>query len=147
MAVRSLNRLAKLRAALVGTRRRWLNRFRNTAIDPTSSISMSSRLLTGIPGGIAIGEETLVAFKTLLYTRDPATGQERPIRIGRRCFIGGGATIMPGVSIGDECIVGAGAIVATDIPDRSMVGGNPARVLRADIEVGVFGRLASADAR
>lgn len=145
MAVRSLNRLANLRRRLIGARRWYLNRYRRLAIHPTASVSLSSRLLTALPGGIEIGAETLVAFKTLLYTRDQAAGVDRPIRIGRRCFIGGGSTIMPGVTIGDETIVGAGAVVTADVPPRSIVGGNPARVLRSGIEVGVFGRLTSAD--
>ncbi len=146
MAVRSLNRLANLRRRLIAGRRWWLNRFRNLAIDDTASISLSSRMLTGIPGGISVGAETLVAFKTLLFTRDPVAGTELPIRIGRRCFIGGGATILPGVTIGDECIVGAGAVVMADMPSHSVVGGNPARVLRTGVEVLALGRLASAEA-
>ncbi len=50
-----------------------------------------------------------------------------PIRIGRDCWIGGGAIIQPGVTIGDRCIVGAGAVVTKDVPDDTIVVGNPAR--------------------
>ena len=103
-------------------------------------------MLAGQRGGISIGAESLVAFKTLLLATDLASGEVRPIRIGRRCFIGGGSTIMPGVTVGDEVIVGAGAVVFEDVPPRSIVGGNPARVLRSDISVGRFGRLEGADA-
>lgn len=102
-------------------------------------------MLAGKRGSIRIGADTLVAFKTLLYSRDPATGEDRPVRIGERCFIGGGSTILPGVTIGDEVIVGAGAIVFDDVPPRCIVAGNPARILKRDIVVGCYGRLDGAD--
>ena len=92
-----------------------------------------------------MGPETLIAFKSLIYTRDPLTGEDRPVSIGARCFIGGGSTILPGVTIGDDCIVGAGAVVFQDAPPRSIIGGNPARIVRRDIEVAGYGRLAGAD--
>jgi acetyltransferase-like isoleucine patch superfamily enzyme len=50
------------------------------------------------------------------------------IRRGAR--IGGGAVLCPGVEIGEEAFVGAGAVVTKDVPARSVVVGNPARVLR-----------------
>jgi len=50
------------------------------------------------------------------------------IRRGAR--VGGGATLCPGVVIGEEAFVGAGAVVTSDVPDRTVVVGNPARVLR-----------------
>ncbi|HZN21946.1 MAG TPA: acyltransferase [Gaiellaceae bacterium] len=50
------------------------------------------------------------------------------IRRGAR--IGGGAVLCPGVVIGEEAFVGAGAVVTRDVPDRTVVVGNPARVLR-----------------
>ena len=50
------------------------------------------------------------------------------IRRGAR--IGGGAVLCPGVEIGEEAFVGAGAVVTKDVPPRTVVVGNPARVLR-----------------
>ena len=50
------------------------------------------------------------------------------IRRGAR--IGGGAILCPGVEIGEEAFVGAGAVVTKDVPPRTVVVGNPARVLR-----------------
>jgi maltose O-acetyltransferase len=76
---------------------------------------------------------------------DVARDQHAPVRIGKRCFIGGGSVILPGVTIGNEVIVGAGAVVFDDVPDRCIVAGNPARIVRRDIAVGRFGRLAGAD--
>ena len=50
------------------------------------------------------------------------------IRRGAR--VGGGAVLCPGVEIGEEAFVGAGAVVTKDVPPRTVVVGNPARVLR-----------------
>jgi acetyltransferase-like isoleucine patch superfamily enzyme len=50
------------------------------------------------------------------------------IRRGAR--VGGGAILCPGVEIGEEAFVGAGAVVTKDVPPRTVVVGNPARVLR-----------------
>jgi maltose O-acetyltransferase len=54
----------------------------------------------------------------------------RPIRIGRNVWIGGGAIILPGVTLGDDAIVGAGAIVTRDVPVGATVAGNPARPMK-----------------
>jgi acetyltransferase-like isoleucine patch superfamily enzyme len=67
-------------------------------------------------------------------------------RIGSNCFLGGRSLILPGVEIGDGSIVGAGSVVTKTVPPGSLVGGNPARILREGIEVGPFGRFLSADA-
>lgn len=145
MAFASLNQLRPLRLFLTGLRRRWLEWRMGISIHPSASISLSSRFVGGQPGGISVGADTLVAFKTLLDARDLATGRIRPIRIGERCFIGGGSMVMPGVTIADEVIVAAGAVVFDDVPPRSIVAGNPARVVRSGIKVGRFGRLDGAD--
>jgi acetyltransferase-like isoleucine patch superfamily enzyme len=52
---------------------------------------------------------------------------------------------MPGVRIGHSSIVAAGAVVTKDVPPRSIVAGNPAKIIRSDIEVGRYGRFLSAD--
>jgi len=52
------------------------------------------------------------------------------VRIGRNCWIGAGALIMPGVTIGDNVVVGAGSVVTRDLPDNVIAVGNPCRVLR-----------------
>ena len=54
-----------------------------------------------------------------------------PVHIGRNCWIGAGAVIVPGVSIGDNTVIGAGSIVTKDIPSDVVAVGNPCRVLRA----------------
>jgi acetyltransferase-like isoleucine patch superfamily enzyme len=146
LGIISLNRLAPLRAVVLDLRRRWLWMRHGVRIHPTSSISMSGRTVSRKRGMIVVGADTLVAFKTLLISYDSATGRDVPIRIGERSFVGGGAVILPGVTVGNEAVVAAGAVVLSDVPDRTIVGGNPARILRRDIEVSKRGRLLSADA-
>jgi len=77
-----------------------------------------------------------VQILTADHPRDPAARAAmleygRPIRIGANVWIGGGALILPGVTIGDDAIVGAGSVVTRDVAAGVTVAGNPARVLRA----------------
>lgn len=53
-----------------------------------------------------------------------------PVRIGKNCWIGAGAVIVPGITIGDNVVVGAGSVVTKDLPDNVVAVGNPCRVLR-----------------
>lgn len=87
---------------------------------------------------VTIGDLTQIGPGVQILTpdhpRDPEArraGLEfgRPIRIGANVWIGGGAMIMPGVSVGDDAIIGAGAVVTSDIPPGATIGGNPARPL------------------
>ena len=52
------------------------------------------------------------------------------VRIGKNCWIGAGAVIVPGVTIGDNTVIGAGSVVTKDIPSGVVAVGNPCRVLR-----------------
>ncbi|HEX5712247.1 MAG TPA: acyltransferase [Solirubrobacterales bacterium] len=53
-----------------------------------------------------------------------------PVEIGANVWVGRGALVMPGVTIGDHSVVASGAVVTRDVPPRSLVAGNPARVVR-----------------
>lgn len=53
-----------------------------------------------------------------------------PTLVRKRASIGSGAVILPGVTVGEGAIVGAGAVVTRDVPARTIVAGNPARVVR-----------------
>jgi acetyltransferase-like isoleucine patch superfamily enzyme len=54
-----------------------------------------------------------------------------PIHIKRNAWIGANATILPGVTIGENAIVAAGAVVSKDVPDNTIVGGIPAKIIKA----------------
>jgi maltose O-acetyltransferase len=86
---------------------------------------------------VVIGERTQIGPGVNILTADHprdaagrASGLEfgRPIRIGRDVWIGGGAVILPGVSIGDSAVIGAGSVVTRDVPAGATAFGNPARV-------------------
>ena len=53
-----------------------------------------------------------------------------PVVIGDDVWIGANAVILPGVTIGRHCVVAAGAVVTKDVPDNTVVGGVPAKVLK-----------------
>jgi acetyltransferase-like isoleucine patch superfamily enzyme len=56
---------------------------------------------------------------------------EAPVRIGDGTWVGARAMILPGVTIGKRVVVAAGSVVTRDVPDDSLVAGNPARVVRS----------------
>ncbi len=89
---------------------------------------------------VTIGEGTQIGPAVQIYAadhpRDPARRREglefgRPVRIGRHVWIGGGAIILPGLTIGDDAIIGAGSVVTHDVAAGSTVVGNPARPTKA----------------
>jgi maltose O-acetyltransferase len=89
---------------------------------------------------VTIGEGCQIGPAVQIYTadhpRDPverASGLEsgKPVHIGRNVWIGGGAIIVPGVTIGDDAIIGSGAVVTRDVPAGVTVVGNPARPVKS----------------
>ena len=55
--------------------------------------------------------------------------ETEPVRIGKRCWIGANAVILPGVQLGDGVIVGAGAVVTKSFPSGAVIGGVPAKII------------------
>ena len=88
-------------------------------------------------GGITIGDGALIGHNVILATlnhamspRDRSSMIPAPIRIGKNVWIGAGAIVLPGVTIGDGAIVAAGAVVTKNVPENTVVGGVPAKVIR-----------------
>lgn len=88
---------------------------------------------------IYVGDYTLfgpnVVVATAGHPIDPVLREKTyqynfPVHIGRNCWIGAGAVIVPGVTIGDNVVIGAGSVVTKDIPSNVVAVGNPCRVLR-----------------
>jgi len=142
--MRSLDDYRFIRNAIVALRIAVWNRFWGMHVDPTAKISLSAKLDRTNPGGVHIGAYSVVTFGVTILTHDMSRRLHLDTRIGRNCFIGARAIVMPGVTVGDGSIVAAGAVVTKDVAPGSMVGGNPARVLKSDIEVGRYGVLTSA---
>ena len=84
---------------------------------------------------VEIGDDVIIAPRVHILAHDASTnlflGYTRiaKVIIGNRVFIGASAIIMPGVKVGNDVVVGAGSIVTKDVPDGTVVAGNPARVI------------------
>jgi acetyltransferase-like isoleucine patch superfamily enzyme len=139
----SLNQLRALRGLLVTIRKIYLTRIWGMDLHPTCNFSLSARFDKTYPRGIHVGAESFVAFDAAILSHEMIRALYAHTRIGRRCFIGARSMVMPGVTIGDGSIVAAGSVVTKDVPARSIVAGNPARIIRSDIEVGPYGVLRS----
>ena len=83
--------------------------------------------------GIEIGDDTIFSFGVGIVSanHDPGNLSESrpgdPVRIGRGCWLGKNATILPGVTLGDGCVVGAGAVVTRSFGSGTVLAGVPAR--------------------
>jgi maltose O-acetyltransferase len=89
---------------------------------------------------VVIGDRTQIGPAVQIYAADHPrdadtrkTGLEfgRPVRIGSDVWIGGGAILLPGVTIGDGALIGAGSVVTRDVAAGQTVAGNPARARKA----------------
>jgi galactoside O-acetyltransferase len=88
---------------------------------------------------IYVGDYTMfgpnVTIATAAHPIEPEVREQgyqynKPVRIGKNCWIGAGAIIVPGITIGDHVVIGAGSVVTKDIPSNVVAVGNPCRVLR-----------------
>jgi acetyltransferase-like isoleucine patch superfamily enzyme len=121
-----------------------LRRIKKMDIGHGVKVSLRANLDTTNPRGIHIGEGTYVAFHAVVFAHDMSRVLHTHTYVGRNCFIGAHAIVMPGVRVGDECIVGAGAVVTKDVPSGSIVVGNPARIVRSGIRTRKWGILVDA---
>jgi len=85
---------------------------------------------------ITMGDNTMIGDMVTIYDTDfhrideGSEPRVAPITIGDNVWLGRGALVLPGVTIGDHSIVAAGAVVTKDVAARTVVAGNPARVVR-----------------
>src|SRR5215469_2777766 len=139
--MRTLNQLRWLRTLLIRLKWFYLTRVWRMDIKSTALFSLSARFDRTNPTGIHIGDGTYVAFDAVILSHDASRSLWADTWIGKFCFIGARAVILPWIRIGDGCIIGAGSVVTADVPPRCAVAGNPARIIAKDIEVGKFGVL------
>ena len=88
---------------------------------------------------VKIGNDVMIGPNTMITTiNHPLTPMGRrkhlgiatPVTIGNDVWIGGNVTILPGVKIGNNVVIAAGAVVTKDVPDNSLAGGIPAKIIK-----------------
>ena len=113
----------------------YINYGRNTRIGKNVFINFDCVFLD--LGGIIIEDHVLIAPKVSLLTEGhPIEAGNRqsltvaPIHIKKNAWIGANATILPGVTIGENAVVAAGSVVNKNVPDHTIVGGIPAKIIK-----------------
>jgi len=88
---------------------------------------------------VTLGDRVMMGPGVQLYTAAHPLEAERraacmetaqPITIGSYVWIGGGAIVLPGVTVGDGAVIGAGSVVTRDIPCNAVAAGNPAKIIK-----------------
>lgn len=118
-----------------------------TAIHPNAIIAEKVNIKEGsvVMAGAIVNPDTSIGKHCILNTScsidhdcqiedfvhiSPNVTLSGGVKVGEGSWIGAGATIIQGVSIGKWAIVGAGAVILKDVPDNSVVVGNPGRVVK-----------------
>jgi len=110
-------------------------------VHKSAKIATRAKLDTTNPKGINIGEETFCAGGSIIFSHDYCRSLKIDTYIGKRCFIGANAIVMAGITIGDSVIVGSGAVVTKNVPSNCIVAGNPAKIIKENIQTARYGRL------
>lgn len=91
-------------------------------------------------GRVRIGDNCMIAPNVSIFTaghpihpqaRNSGYEYGQDITIGNSVWIGGGAILLPGVTVGNNVVIAAGSVVGRDLPDNVVAGGNPCRPIRA----------------
>jgi acetyltransferase-like isoleucine patch superfamily enzyme len=136
--------LLRLRQIFIDLRLKYLRDVVKMDIGRDVKISLRADLDRTNPRGVHIGDGTCISFYAVVLSHDLSRHFHTHTYIGKNCFIGAHAIILPGITVGDECIVGAGAIVTKNVPPGSVVVGNPARIVRSGIHTTTYGILTEA---
>lgn len=106
----------------------------HTYINRSASIDCTQEITIGDYCAISDNVQILDSdFHPITYNGETST-MSKPVHIGNHVWIGRSAIILKGVTIGDGAIVGAGSVVTRDVPARCLVAGNPAKVIRENVD-------------
>lgn len=134
------------------TRQQVVNRLQIgffSAIDQTAKISASAKVETGtvIMPNATVNADTKIGAHCIINTSavvehdcviqnfshvSPNATLTGNVFIGEGTHIGAAAVVLPNIKIGKWCVIGAGAVVTKDIPDHTVVVGNPARIIKTN---------------
>lgn len=86
-------------------------------------------------GGVTIDDEVMIGPNVQIFTVNHDFDNRmilrcKPVHICKGAWIGGGAIILPGITVGERAVVGSGAVVTHDVEPRTIVAGNPAKVIK-----------------
>ncbi len=118
-----------------------------TVVHPTAAVSKMARIGRGVAifqnvtvtANAKIGDHVVILPNSIV-SHDAQIGDytcitggvciSSRVKIGHSCYLGTNSAIREGVKIGDLCLIGMGSVVLKDVPEKSVVVGNPARLLR-----------------
>jgi len=113
-----------------------MGRGASLSIGDNTFISCNSLVICAC--SIEIGTDCAIAWDVQIMDTDfhqlDGGAPLKPVRIGNRVWIGSRVTILKGVTIGDGAVIAAGSVVTKDVPSNSLVGGNPAKIIREKVE-------------
>ena len=134
----------KLNGAIVGRRvvfypGVWITPGRNLAIG--DDVDLALNVLIESAGGVTIGDRSLIGYGAKIFSSNhrilPNRGNifgaghtKMAVFIGKDVWLGANVIVLPGRTIGDGAVVGAGSVVTKDVPPYTIVGGNPAKILK-----------------
>lgn len=123
-----------------------------TIIHPTASVSKTAHIGMGtvifqnatVTSNVVIGKHVVILPNSVI-SHDVHIGDysciaggaciSGNVKLGTKCYIGTNSTIIGNITIGDICLIGMGSVVLKDVPDNSVVAGNPARIIRPTVEM------------